>query len=169
MELDAHELSRTCSFCTKKIGRAFVAGLGGAMCDGCIPELAAKAAQADEARARPRDQPAFVDIAAPLVSCSFCDKSQREVKKVIAAPAAWICDECIGLCNDIFEEKCPTGAEERRRLPEKESSRKCSFCDKSVVRIMVAGPADFAICDSCIDLCNEIIAEEVEKEAAGGS
>lgn len=53
VEIDAHELSRTCSFCKKKIGRAFVAGLGGAMCDGCIPELAAKAAQADEARARP--------------------------------------------------------------------------------------------------------------------
>ncbi|EKD41496.1 MAG: hypothetical protein ACD_73C00692G0001 [uncultured bacterium] len=39
------------------------------------------------------------------LSCSFCGKSQREVKKLIAGPAVYICDECIDLCNDIIAEE----------------------------------------------------------------
>ena len=37
--------------------------------------------------------------------CSFCGKNQREVKKLIAGPTVYICDECIGLCNDIIAEE----------------------------------------------------------------
>ena len=36
--------------------------------------------------------------------CSFCAKSQREVRKLIAGPTVYICDECIGLCNEILAE-----------------------------------------------------------------
>lgn len=39
------------------------------------------------------------------LSCSFCGKSQREVKKLIAGPTVYICDECIDLCNDIIAEE----------------------------------------------------------------
>jgi len=39
------------------------------------------------------------------LSCSFCGKSQREVKKLIAGPTVYICDECIELCNDIIAEE----------------------------------------------------------------
>jgi ATP-dependent Clp protease ATP-binding subunit ClpX len=39
-----------------------------------------------------------------LVKCSFCGKSQKQVKKLIAGPGVYICDECIDLCNDIIEE-----------------------------------------------------------------
>ena len=39
------------------------------------------------------------------LTCSFCGKSQREVKKLIAGPTVYICDECIGLCNDIIAEE----------------------------------------------------------------
>ena len=39
------------------------------------------------------------------VCCSFCGKSQKEVKKLIAGPTVYICDECIGLCNDIIAEE----------------------------------------------------------------
>ncbi len=39
------------------------------------------------------------------LSCSFCGKSQKEVKKLIAGPAVYICDECIDLCNDIIAEE----------------------------------------------------------------
>jgi ATP-dependent Clp protease ATP-binding subunit ClpX len=39
------------------------------------------------------------------LNCSFCGKSQREVKKLIAGPTVYICDECIGLCNDIIAEE----------------------------------------------------------------
>ena len=37
--------------------------------------------------------------------CSFCGKSQRQVKKLIAGPGVYICDECIELCNDIIAEE----------------------------------------------------------------
>ena len=37
--------------------------------------------------------------------CSFCGKSQKEVKKLIAGPGVYICDECIDLCNDIIAEE----------------------------------------------------------------
>ncbi|MYZ53392.1 ATP-dependent Clp protease ATP-binding subunit ClpX [Malikia spinosa] len=39
--------------------------------------------------------------------CSFCGKSQHEVKKLIAGPSVFICDECIDLCNDIVREELP--------------------------------------------------------------
>jgi len=44
--------------------------------------------------------------------CSFCGKSQKEVKKLIAGPTVYICDECIGLCNDIIAEEI--AGEEKR-------------------------------------------------------
>jgi len=40
-----------------------------------------------------------------LLYCSFCGKSQQEVRKLIAGPAVYICDECVGLCNDIIREE----------------------------------------------------------------
>ncbi len=40
-----------------------------------------------------------------LLYCSFCGKSQREVRKLIAGPSVFICDECIDLCNDIIREE----------------------------------------------------------------
>ncbi len=43
--------------------------------------------------------------------CSFCGKSQKEVRKLIAGPNVYICDECIGLCNDIIAEEVDKGAE----------------------------------------------------------
>jgi ATP-dependent Clp protease ATP-binding subunit ClpX len=45
------------------------------------------------------------------VSCSFCGKGQREVKKLIAGPTVYICDECIELCNDILAEECTRDAD----------------------------------------------------------
>ena len=39
------------------------------------------------------------------LACSFCGKSQKEVKKLIAGPTVYICDECIELCNDIIAEE----------------------------------------------------------------
>ena len=39
------------------------------------------------------------------LSCSFCGKTQREVKKLIAGPSVYICDECVTLCRDIITEE----------------------------------------------------------------
>jgi ATP-dependent Clp protease ATP-binding subunit ClpX len=43
-----------------------------------------------------------------LLKCSFCGKSQKQVKKLIAGPGVYICDECIELCNEIIEEEFST-------------------------------------------------------------
>ena len=40
-----------------------------------------------------------------VLYCSFCGKSQHEVKKLIAGPAVFVCDECVALCNDIIREE----------------------------------------------------------------
>ncbi|KKL59333.1 hypothetical protein LCGC14_2216380, partial [marine sediment metagenome] len=39
------------------------------------------------------------------LKCSFCGKSQRQVRKLIAGPGVYVCDECIDLCNEIIDEE----------------------------------------------------------------
>ncbi|MEO5983401.1 MAG: ATP-dependent Clp protease ATP-binding subunit ClpX [Pedococcus sp.] len=46
-----------------------------------------------------------------LLKCSFCGKSQKQVKKLIAGPGVYICDECIDLCNEIIEEELAESSE----------------------------------------------------------
>jgi ATP-dependent Clp protease ATP-binding subunit ClpX len=48
-----------------------------------------------------------------LLKCSFCGKSQKQVKKLIAGPGVYICDECIDLCNEIIEEELAQTSEVR--------------------------------------------------------
>ena len=48
-----------------------------------------------------------------LLYCSFCGKNQNEVRKLIAGPSVYICDECVDLCNDIIQEEI---AEDSQRL-----------------------------------------------------
>ena len=66
--------------------------------------------------------------------CSFCGKSQRQVKKLIAGPGVYICDECIDLCNEIIDEElsappastsrtCPSRARSTRSSTSTSSAR----------------------------------------------
>ena len=57
-----------------------------------------------------------------LLYCSFCGKSQHEVKKLIAGPSVFICDECVDLCNDIIREELldETVEHEKKKLPSPE-------------------------------------------------
>ena len=67
-----------------------------------------------------------------LLKCSFCGKSQKQVKKLIAGPGVYICDECIDLCNEIIEEElAETGEVKWEELPK--PMELCSFLDTSVV------------------------------------
>ena len=50
-----------------------------------------------------------------LLKCSFCGKSQKQVKKLIAGPGVYICDECIDLCNEIIEEELSETSERQLR------------------------------------------------------
>ncbi|MEW6719661.1 MAG: ATP-dependent Clp protease ATP-binding subunit ClpX [Thermodesulfobacteriota bacterium] len=57
---------------------------------------------------------------ANLLVCSFCGKAQNEVRKLIAGPTVYICDECVELCNDIISEEYEVEGnldEKRRRIP----------------------------------------------------
>ena len=53
-----------------------------------------------------------------LLYCSFCGKSQHEVRKLIAGPSVFVCDECVELCNDIIREELEDRSDSARdRLP----------------------------------------------------
>ena len=47
-----------------------------------------------------------------LLFCSFCGKNQNEVRRLIAGPSVYICDECVDLCNDIISEETQAAAAE---------------------------------------------------------
>ncbi|MFV2013354.1 MULTISPECIES: ATP-dependent Clp protease ATP-binding subunit ClpX [unclassified Micromonospora] len=67
-----------------------------------------------------------------LLKCSFCGKSQKQVKKLIAGPGVYICDECIDLCNEIIEEELAESGEVKwEELPK--PMEICQFLDSYVV------------------------------------
>jgi ATP-dependent Clp protease ATP-binding subunit ClpX len=51
-----------------------------------------------------------------LLYCSFCGKSQHEVRKLIAGPSVFVCDECVELCNDIIRDEYVIGQERAKRV-----------------------------------------------------
>ena len=55
------------------------------------------------------------DDGGKLLYCSFCGKSQHEVRKLIAGPSVFICDECVDLCNDIIREEVQESGSESRQ------------------------------------------------------
>ena len=53
-----------------------------------------------------------------LLKCSFCGKSQKQVRKLIAGPGVYICDACVGLCDTILAQHADDGPAPPPRLPE---------------------------------------------------
>jgi hypothetical protein len=103
--------------------------------------------------------------------------NQREVRKLIAGPTVYICDQCIKRCNEIIAEEAnrPEPTPETKPAPPRQHTRsnqllRCSFCGKTQreVRKLIAGPTVY-ICDECIGLCNEIIVEEIDLEKVAGA
>ena len=68
-----------------------------------------------------------------LLYCSFCGKSQHEVRKLIAGPSVFICDECVDLCNDIIREEVQetSGDATRNKLPKPREI--CQILDEYVI------------------------------------
>ena len=112
-------------------------------------------------------------LADASLTCSFCGTSQYEVRKLIAGPGVYICDACVELIQGVIS----SGSVTHTRLgpvhavTDQDGRVRCRFCDKrrDQVTAMAAmsaeaggeasGPA--AICDECLSLCIEIIAEEL--------
>ena len=106
-----------------------------------------------------------------LLHCTFCGKDQKRVTKLIAGPGVYICDGCVGLAKVVISDGQPvtTGIAELTAGPDDEPRVLCSFCGKR--RDQVAGlvvssvqterKAASTICSECLDLCTEIITEEL--------
>jgi hypothetical protein len=108
-----------------------------------------------------------------LLVCTFCGRDQKHVKKLIAGPGAYICDNCTGLARNVISSGEPVnaGGAWLAAVPEQEQQLRvpCSFCGK--YRYQVAGLAASSaqterkvpatICNECLDLCEEIITEEL--------
>ena len=105
--------------------------------------------------------------------CSFCGRSQHEVRKLIAGPGCYICEACVGLTEGVVRYGSPadTRLGPVHAVPEQDDLAQCSFCGKHrcLVPGLAARPAETggawspaaAICTECLSLCNEIIAEEL--------
>jgi len=69
-----------------------------------------------------------------LLYCSFCGKSQHEVRKLIAGPSVFICDECIDLCNDIIREEASTDTAQKAQKSDLPSPHEiCEILDQYVI------------------------------------
>src|SRR4030066_1753401 len=68
-----------------------------------------------------------------LLFCSFCGKTQNEVRKLVAGPSAYICDECIELCRCIVEEESEASVSQefQKGIPEPKNIKK--FMDQYVI------------------------------------
>lgn len=87
---------------------------------------------------------------AGMLACSFCDRSQAEVAKLIAGPDTRICDGCVAAAAG--------------RLAPVDATLRCSFCGKAGDQVETMADHDGAaprICAECLLLCHEIIAEEL--------
>ncbi len=108
-----------------------------------------------------------------LLACTFCGKHQAQVKKLIAGPGVYICDGCTGLTRRVIGsgEPAATPAGQVNAVPEVQTRARCSFCGKYRPRVpAMAGiptetpgkpPGIATICTECLDLCDEIITEEL--------
>jgi len=68
-----------------------------------------------------------------LLKCSFCGKSQKQVRKLIAGPSVYICDECIELCNEIIEEELGAASETIEEIELPKPKEIFGFLDEFVI------------------------------------
>jgi ATP-dependent Clp protease ATP-binding subunit ClpX len=73
------------------------------------------------------------DDSGKLLYCSFCGKSQHEVRKLIAGPSVFVCDECVDLCNDIIREEIQDKAPDNKKRKLPTPAEICNILDQYVI------------------------------------
>jgi hypothetical protein len=105
--------------------------------------------------------------AGATLECSFCGKPQKQVRKLIAGPGVYICNECIERADRVIATGEPTVTPLSAMTPVGDHNKygapvKCSFCGKRPHQVTgLASAARVAICTECLALCHEIITEEL--------
>jgi hypothetical protein len=107
------------------------------------------------------------------LACTFCDKPQKQVRKLIAGPGVYICDGCTDLAVDVITSgrAARTALGTMSSVPEEQSGVRCNFCGKDrgqVERVALMEEvtvdrtcSSAAVCSECLLLCGEIITEEL--------
>jgi ClpX C4-type zinc finger len=99
---------------------------------------------------------------APVFHCSFCNKSQRDVRKLIAGPNVYICDECVDICLDILSEsKKDQLAEPEQPSWPRSTASFCALCRLPVtIAEAVVVENRGLICPGCVGEIEAAIARE---------
>jgi len=107
-----------------------------------------------------------------MLACTFCGKTQNEVRKLIAGPGVYICDGCVDLAVEVITSGRAghTAFGPLENVPGEQSGVRCNFCGKDrgqVERVAIMpevtverSSSSAAICSECLVLCGEIITEE---------
>jgi ClpX C4-type zinc finger len=93
----------------------------------------------------------------PVLRCSFCNKTQRDVKKLISGPSVYICDECVAICVDVLAEgRILVPATPESSEPSSSSSVYCSLCMMLVdTAVTVPIPERGRLCNRCCSVVAE--------------
>jgi hypothetical protein len=99
--------------------------------------------------------------------CSFCNKSKDEVKKLIAGPAVFICDECVEACVQILKQEASSSAAESPQQPQPDLANSvigrerlaCRLCGEAKpVAAMLHIPERGPVCGACADAVETVLA-----------
>jgi ATP-dependent protease Clp ATPase subunit len=97
------------------------------------------------------------------LSCSFCGKSQKQVKVLIGAPPAYICDGCVSRAHTVIAEPGRTASTPIAAIQvvsDEAGAQQCSFCGKRRPQVAaMASAADTRVCSECLELCDDIVSE----------
>jgi ClpX C4-type zinc finger len=101
-----------------------------------------------------------------LLSCSFCGKNQKQIKKLIAGPSVYICNECVHRVHAVLAatgKTIGTPIATIGQVSDADRAERCSFCGKRRHQVAaLASTGHVQICNECIGLCDEIISEELD-------
>ena len=106
-----------------------------------------------------------------ILRCSFCSKTQHDVRKLIAGPTVYICEECVDLCNDILAEEFREKPKIETKVPAQTGRapavplQGCLLCrlPKEAEELTYI-PDRGTICSVCLDTIRAVIEESKERE-----